>query len=169
MVIQASVFPGFDRLYDLADPGSDRAFVATIDVPAETALPMLRGEIRRVTPIEGRWAMGSAKPLDVVWTTLALPALLGQRVVDLLRKEQVTGWDFISVQLAREEGRVVALRIPHGSWSLRSDRRPKKHEDREGVPRRRLPRLQRAVLRASELGWIRCFHARRGCWVDHRH
>jgi len=94
-----SSFPGFDRLYELADPGFVRAFVAAIDVPADSALPLLRGDLHRVTPIEGRWAMGRAKPLDVVWTTLALPVLLSQRVVDLLRMEQVTGWDCIPCTL----------------------------------------------------------------------
>lgn len=99
-----SAFPGFDHLYEFADPGSDRAFVASIDVLTEMALPMLRGEMRRVTPIEGRWAMGSAKPADIVWTTVALPVLLSERAVDLLRKEHVTGWDLIPCTLYGKQG-----------------------------------------------------------------
>lgn len=97
-------FPGFDRVFDLADPGSDRAFVASIDIPADAALPMLRGELRRITPIEGRWSIGRKKPSDVVWTTLALPVLLHQRVVDLLRKENITGWNSVPCMLRGPDG-----------------------------------------------------------------
>lgn len=97
-------FPGFDHVFDLTDPGSERAFVASIDIPADAALPMLRGELRRITPIEGRWALGGRKPSDVVWTTLALPVLMHQKVVDLLRNEGFTGWDSVPCNLHSPDG-----------------------------------------------------------------
>lgn len=43
-------FCGFDRMYDLGNPGSARAFVATLDIAVDAALSLLRGEVRRVTP-----------------------------------------------------------------------------------------------------------------------
>ncbi len=48
--------------------------------------------------------MGGAKPSDVVWTTYAVPVLLSQRVIDLLRKEDVTGWDVIPCDLRGKKG-----------------------------------------------------------------
>lgn len=97
-------FPGFNRLYELADPGSERAFVASIDLPAEDALGVLRGEVARINPIRGRWSSGASTPLDVVWTTLALPVLLSQRLVDVIRKEQLTGCDFVPCTIEGKGG-----------------------------------------------------------------
>jgi len=92
-------FPGFSHLYALADPGDSGAFVASIDTPGDRVLPMLRGDSHHIVSMEGRWAMGSARPSDVVWTTLAVPVLLSQHAVDLLRREHIAGWDAIPCTL----------------------------------------------------------------------
>lgn len=48
--------------------------------------------------------MGSSTPGDVIWTTLAVPILLSERVVGLMRDLELTGWDVIPVELRGKHG-----------------------------------------------------------------
>jgi hypothetical protein len=48
--------------------------------------------------------MGSSRPGDIVWTTLAVPVLLSERIVGLLREGQFTGWDVVPVELQDKTG-----------------------------------------------------------------
>jgi hypothetical protein len=97
-------FPGFARLYALEEPGASRAFRASLELTHEDALALLKGEATRTASISGRWAMGASQPGDIVWTTLALPVLLGERVVAVLRKRGFTGWDVVPVDLRGKNG-----------------------------------------------------------------
>ena len=44
---------------------------------------------------QARWFMGPAKPVDIIWTGFAVPMLISERVVQILRDEQflVVGCD----------------------------------------------------------------------------
>jgi hypothetical protein len=101
----SSPFAGFSRSFLLTDPCADRAFRADLDLTDEFAL--LRGESNRDAPIRGTWAMGSTKPDDVVWTTLAVPLLLSDRVIGLLRESRFTGWDTVPVELVDKNGHTL--------------------------------------------------------------
>ena len=70
---QAKSFPGYSRVYRLLEPGTSRAFRATLEMTHEEALAVLRGEAARDEPIRARWGMGASRPDDVSWTNLALP------------------------------------------------------------------------------------------------
>jgi hypothetical protein len=48
--------------------------------------------------------MGSSTPGDVVWTTLAVPILLSERVTGLLRERGFSGWDVVPVELKDKHG-----------------------------------------------------------------
>lgn len=63
-----------------------------------------RGETTRQAPLRAEWAMGAAKPGDIVWTTLAMPLLLSQRAVGVLREGEFSGWDVVGVDLHGRAG-----------------------------------------------------------------
>jgi hypothetical protein len=44
------------------------------------------------------------KPSDFIWTTLAIPKLVSDRVVGLLRAEDVTGWSLYPVRVVGKNG-----------------------------------------------------------------
>jgi len=103
----SSPFPGFSRIYALEERGDSRAFRASLELTHEDALALLRGEAKRQAPIRGRWAMGASKPKDVVWTTLALPMLVSERVVGALREGHFSGWDIVPVELRGKSGELL--------------------------------------------------------------
>ena len=98
----SSHFPGFSHIFELHDPCADRPFRASLDVTNE--LSLLRCEAKHETPIPGRWAMGGSKPGDVVWTTLAVPVLVSERVVSVLQEGGFSGWDVLPVELRDKSG-----------------------------------------------------------------
>lgn len=100
-------FPGFSRIHRLYETGSSRAFRATLDLSNEEILALLDGEARRNTPIHGRWVMGGSKPQDVIWTTWALPVLMSERVVNVLREGHFSGWDVAPVELRGKAGELL--------------------------------------------------------------
>ena len=98
-------FPGFTHLYSMGWSGSNRGFRADIELPsAEACWALVRGEIKPDVPVMGHWAMGGAKPVDVVWTTWGPPMLMSERVVQILRDHHFTGWDVFPVQLWDKAG-----------------------------------------------------------------
>jgi hypothetical protein len=48
--------------------------------------------------------MGRKKPSDFIWTTLAIPLLVSERVVTLLRDVGFTGWRTYDVELVDHDG-----------------------------------------------------------------
>ena len=100
-------FPGFSHLYDLHEPGAVRAYRATLDLEGDEDVALFLGEAKRTTPIRGHWAMGAAKPTDLVWTTLATPAILSERVVSILREGNFSGWDVVPVELRDKAGELM--------------------------------------------------------------
>jgi hypothetical protein len=99
------MFPGFDHIYELRDPVSDRAFRGEI-VGEENCIGLIRGEIDPGRAVRIRWGMGSACPGGVIWTTSAHPLILDRRVVNLLRKKEIKGWRSYPVQVIDKGGEV---------------------------------------------------------------
>lgn len=96
-------FPGFDRMYDLHDPVGKRPFRGCFQ-HHDTGLQLSRAEATTRDPVRVTWAMGSAAPGDVIWTTSAHPLIVSARVVELLRSQQLTGWSTYPVRVFDKAG-----------------------------------------------------------------
>lgn len=90
------------------EPGGSRAFRASLEMNHEEALTLLRSEATRDEPILARWAMGASKPKDVIWTTLALPILISERLLGILRGGRFSGWDAVPVELRGKTGEILS-------------------------------------------------------------
>lgn len=85
-------FPGFSDLFYLHDPLGRGAFRAELELDADLAVAAMRGEIP-LPVVRARRIMGSDHPDDVVHTTSVGPVLLSERTVDVLRANDVSGWE----------------------------------------------------------------------------
>src|SRR5262245_51319285 len=101
-------FPVFGYLYSMGSTGSSRWFVASIGLPgAIPALADSRGD-QAAIGATARWAMGSAKPGDVVWTRLVGLVLVSARLVTLFRGADCSGWTVYPVRLTGKKGELFA-------------------------------------------------------------
>lgn len=101
-------FPGFDKIFLLGESGSRRAFRGDLGVETtEEAFALTRAEMHPSHPIPVQWAMGSAKPGDVVHTTYATPIIVSDSVVQLLRSLGFTGWSLYEVSVHDKQGQPV--------------------------------------------------------------
>jgi hypothetical protein len=95
-------FPGFDRIFSLGESGSRKAFLGRMAV--ETAdVGLVRAEVHPTHPITVEWAMGSAEPGEVIWTTHAVPIIIADSVVQLLRTHGFTGWSLYPVSVQNKQ------------------------------------------------------------------
>ncbi len=105
MTSSSKDFPGFNEVCLLGDPGSEREFVGDIDLPSGREFDLLRGSWVPAKPLEVRWEMGRTPPSDFVWTTLAVPLVVSDRVLKVL--EGFTGWTRYSVLVLDEGGNAL--------------------------------------------------------------
>lgn len=52
--------------------------------------------------------MGRRTPSDFILTTIAIPHLVSQRVIDVFRKSQFSGWTTYAVNLSGADGKPIA-------------------------------------------------------------
>jgi hypothetical protein len=97
------MFPGFDHIYQLRDPVSDRVFRGEIQGDVN-CIGWIRGDAEPERTVRVGWAMGGACPSDVIWTTSAHPLIVHRRILDLFREEGVTGWRSHPVQVVDKGG-----------------------------------------------------------------
>jgi hypothetical protein len=125
-------FPGYSHVYRLLEPGTSRAFRASLEMTHEEALSVLRGEAADDAPIRAQWAMGASKPADVIWTTLALPVLISERVLGILRERRFSGWDVAPVELRGRTGEILPryyfMRVRGHCGPIEYDRSEKGHK-----------------------------------------
>ena len=105
-------FPGFDALYYIEDPFSNRPYRGKVDGPGgysehEKLRLLLRGELTVHEPIIIKHAMGGGYPTDVIWTTSGVPLIINQRVVDLLNANKITGWSTYPVTVYTKSNEIV--------------------------------------------------------------
>lgn len=98
-------FPSFDRLFTLGDPVG-RAFRGKMAVETEDSA-LTRAELHPDHPIAVQWAMGSTHPVEVIWTTHAVPILVAESVVQLLRSHNFTGWSLYDVTVHGKQGELI--------------------------------------------------------------
>ncbi|WP_224245758.1 hypothetical protein [Hyalangium gracile] len=68
---------------------------------------LTRAELRPSQPIPVEWAMGSARPMQVMWTMYAAPLILADSVVQLLRSHGFTGWSLYDVAVRDKQGQPI--------------------------------------------------------------
>jgi hypothetical protein len=100
-------FPGFDRMFSLGSIGSSRAFRGHINLTRDETFGLTRAEMQPSHPITVEWAMGSAKPGDVIWTTMAVVVIVSDAVVQLLRSHGFTGWSLYDVSVRDKQGQLI--------------------------------------------------------------
>ena len=93
-----TAFPGFDRRYELHDPLGNRAFRGKFE-HENTGFELSRSEESVSGRPTVRWAMGTAVPGDIVWTTSAHPLVVSNRVLGLLSEHRVSGWSTYDVRM----------------------------------------------------------------------
>jgi hypothetical protein len=91
-------FPGFEHFYSVQDPLSSRAFRGTFE-PAAVAFEISRDEVPTLPTVIVGWMMGGSEPSDVIWTGMAAPLIVHQRVLDVLDNAGATGWTTYPVEV----------------------------------------------------------------------
>jgi hypothetical protein len=118
-------FPGFDRVYELRDPGTPE-FRTTVGASIDEARAVTRGEITPLEPVKLQWVMGRRNPRDFIWTGLAVPRIVHERIVAILSKHGFLGWSLYPVEVYGPKGERVndyhGLAIGGRCGALRPDR-----------------------------------------------
>jgi hypothetical protein len=84
--------------------GSGNPFHADVEMTREQSRGLTRAEMTLPHPVQARWFMGRKKPSDLIGTTFAVPLLVSERVIALLRDEGFTGWSTYDVDLVGHDG-----------------------------------------------------------------
>jgi hypothetical protein len=90
-------FPGFDRLFELHDPVAHRPYRGRFDSARAFELSRAEEDVR--APVRVDWAMGSAVPGDLIWTTSGHVLIISSRVHRLFDKAGITGWKPFPLEL----------------------------------------------------------------------
>ena len=86
-------FPGFNLFHTLLDPLHKTPFRGEIDLSSDKVHSLTRGKWISRNGINIKYALGGTRPRDVIWTTIDHPVIIvSQRVIDLLKRERLTGW-----------------------------------------------------------------------------
>lgn len=96
-------FPGFSSLYQLSDPVSSRPYRAHVD-QTDVAIELARAEAECPRPVRAVWAMGSAVPGQVIWTTFAHPLIVHERIVELFTTHGFRGWRSCPAEVCTKNG-----------------------------------------------------------------
>ena len=101
------MFPGFDRIYVLRDPLTNRPFRGEMmGTTIDEDRVLTRGELKLERPVIVRHAMGGP-PKDFIWTTSLFPKIVSQRVVDVLHSNRFTGWTTYPVEVYAKDGQRI--------------------------------------------------------------
>lgn len=101
-------FPGFSSIYCLTSGGSEQPFHADVEIEtSEQNVNITRAEMMPPNPVQARWALGSKKPSDIIWTTFAVSLLVSERVITILRNSGFTGWSTYPVELFGQDGALI--------------------------------------------------------------
>ena len=96
-------FPGFSEIFSVQEPGGSRAFRAEFACSVDDDFAVTRAEIEPGRA-QVRWTMGGKSPSDVVCTTSVAPVIVSDRIIDLCKRLEFTGWTTYPVELAGKDG-----------------------------------------------------------------
>lgn len=98
-------FPGFESIFSLSEPFATRPFRGSLREAAE-GLDMHGVASGRVVPTRPVRIVpyGGNRPGDFIWTDHTAVRLVSQRVLDLLRETQVSGWSMFPVEVHDRNG-----------------------------------------------------------------
>lgn len=88
----------YNSLYSLSDPLGNRVFRGTFDTD-EDALSLVRGETTPSKKVIIHHSMGGSEPSSVIWTGLAIPIIIEENIVNLLKLNNITGWSVYKVDV----------------------------------------------------------------------
>jgi hypothetical protein len=100
-------FPGFDRLFYMGEPGISRSFRGRINLKRDEVFGLTRAEMQPPHPIHVQWAMGRARPIEVIWTTMGTARIIADSVVQMLRAHGFTGWGLYELSVQDKQGQPV--------------------------------------------------------------
>jgi hypothetical protein len=100
-------FPGFDKIFSLGEPGTSRSFRGDINLKSKEVFGLTRAEIQPPHPIKIEWAMGRARPIEVIWTTMGTAMIIADSVVEMLRSHGFTGWGLYDLTVQDKQGQPV--------------------------------------------------------------
>jgi hypothetical protein len=96
-------FPGFENLFSISDPFATRPFRGSWKSEINAG-SLLRAEILPNEPVIIKWLMGGEKTYDLIWTGMASPIIVHQRVIDLLVMKKITGWKTYETKIIGKRG-----------------------------------------------------------------
>jgi hypothetical protein len=106
----SDLFPGFDNIFDMGDPGSESVYIGKMELPddSDSRVPvefgLLRGEWKPTKPIVVKRHMGRALPSDAIWTSHAVPLILGEKAWHVLERGGFSGWSSYAVRVFDKDG-----------------------------------------------------------------
>ena len=165
----SELFPGFDRVYLLGEPGASRAFRAELELSTEEAIAITRHELRRDDAVVANLGDGgkvaAGCDLDGLRSSAAHQRSDrgSSREARGSRMEHVQGPAFGEAR--REDHGVQRFVRPRALWT---DRQQQERGDRAAISGRHFPRLERALLRTADVGRFARLHARRKGGMDLR-
>ena len=98
-------FPTPESLFTLDDPISKRSMRGRFEDRKSSEIST--GEYQPSAPIRVTWSMGGAEPTDFIWTTSAIPLIMHERILDIFRGNQFTGWQSFDVEVHDKLGNPV--------------------------------------------------------------
>ena len=102
-----------DTLFELSDPMAVEPFRLRSRLPANARAGgidvelLSQGKSKLEKPIQFDVAQG-LKATDFLWTQLVTPVCVLERVIDILRKKEVTGWSTYPVEVFDQKGNLCA-------------------------------------------------------------
>lgn len=100
------LFPGFESLYQLQDPLLDEPYRGHFDLPFDIIQLVMIGEYIPVEPVTVHQAMGG-EPWEVIWGDQIGALAVAQRVVNVLRAGNFSGWSAYHVVIYDDQGKEI--------------------------------------------------------------
>ncbi len=99
--------------YELADPMAVEPFRLRSRLPSDAKAAgvdfelLSRGRLKTMTPIQFDAAQG-VEFADFLWTQLVTPVCVSEKVIQLLRDNQITGWSTYPVEVYDQDGNLYS-------------------------------------------------------------
>ena len=97
----------YDKIYSIGETHSNRPFRGEI-ADFELAQPEIsRGEKEVSEIFSVKHSMGGKNLYDIIWTTNAFPLIVSQRVIELFKSNEITGWKTYNVKIHSKKNEFI--------------------------------------------------------------